>query len=423
MSVFRKVWHALVRPRGPVSHRFYRVGRSSRSGVALLLVMTGVMLLTILIYETAQGGVIRARLAAHHRDEVKAEQLADTGLQLYRLILMTSKQFEKMLRPYMSTVGAMLGVNADSLWSLVPTINTQLLRLIFVSGGDLDADEAADAQANQGLTQDQIDKSKQENGLKHNFLDFDGDFSAHVEDESRYIYVGSFAGINTFGDLLVHPTTVKIQGLAAREEDREWFTEQNIDVNELVANLVDWTDADTVRLYQGGDEDSIYQRLEPPYKARNAPFDTLDEIRLVDGWNDDGVWQRLGKNLTIYGDGKVNVNTAREPVIRALFVALYDGPPPPDSLVDEKVEEFMRLRGLPLAEGGVIFAGGQHFVNYVENQLGYPLKDDAANYVSTQAGVFRVTSTGTVGDAKVEMQAVIDYRLDPTGHILYYRVQ
>jgi hypothetical protein len=423
LSIFRRLWPELVRPRGPVSHRFYRVGRGSRGGVALLMVLSAILLLTILVTEIAHGAAVRVQLAAHHRDEVKAQALAETGLELYRLILMTSKQFEKQLRPYIAEFGGMMGLNADSLWSMVPFINTQLLRMIFVTDGDIESDDIEEVKANKGLSEEQIDESREDVGVKRNFLDFDGDFQARVEDESRYIYVGSFPGVTTYSDLLASPTLAKVAGLAAREEYRQWFLDNNIDVTELVGNLVDWTDADTSRIYQGGDEDQLYQQLEPKYRVRNAPFDTLEELRLVDGWNRDGVWQRLGQHLTIYGEGKVNINTAQRPVIRAMFVALHEGGPPSDVYVDERVDEFMRLRGLPVLEGGVFFAGATHFVNFVEYELHYPLRDDAANFVTTSAGVFRVTSSGEVGDAKVQVTAVLDFRTDPTGRILYYKVE
>ncbi|MBA2320787.1 MAG: general secretion pathway protein GspK [Deltaproteobacteria bacterium] len=423
MTVFHRARVALTRPRGPVSHRFYRVGRSSRGGVALLMVLSAILLLTILVTEIAHGAAVRVQLAAHHRDEVKAEALAHTGLELYRLILMTSKQFEKMLRPYIAEFGGMMGLNADTLWSMVPFINTQLLRMIFVTDGDIETEDIEEVKENQGLSDEQVAESREDLGIKRNFLDFDGDFSARVEDESRYIYVGSFPGVVAYSDLLASPTLAKVAGLAAREEYRSWFLDNQIEVNELVGNLVDWTDLDNSRIYQGGDEDALYQSVEPRYRARNAPFDTLEELRLVDGWNRDGVWQRLGQHLTIYGEGKVNINTAGRPVIRALFVALHEGGPPNDAYVDERVDEFMRLRSLPVIEGGVFFAGATHFVTYVENQLAYPLRDDAANFVTTTAGVFRVVSSGEVGDARVQVTAVLDFRTDPMGRLLYYKVE
>ena len=106
------IWRALTRQRGSDTHRFYRGGRSSKSGVALLMVITSLMLITIIGTEMTKGGIVRLRLAANQRDEAKAEALAETGLQLYRLILVASKGMGQQM-------GAMLqqfGMGGDKLW-------------------------------------------------------------------------------------------------------------------------------------------------------------------------------------------------------------------------------------------------------------------------------------------------------------------
>ncbi|MEZ4236782.1 MAG: hypothetical protein R3F59_11640 [Myxococcota bacterium] len=72
-------WRELVRPRGPVKHRYYRGGRRSKAGVALLMAITAIMLLTILVTEIAHGAMVRVELAAQHRDDIKAEALAYSG--------------------------------------------------------------------------------------------------------------------------------------------------------------------------------------------------------------------------------------------------------------------------------------------------------------------------------------------------------
>jgi hypothetical protein len=76
--------------------------------------------------------------------------------------------------------------------------------------------ELAEVRTNQGLTDEQVQESREEGGITRNFLDFDGDFQAQVQDESRFVYAGSFLGLTSYADLLTHPTTVQIQGLAAR---------------------------------------------------------------------------------------------------------------------------------------------------------------------------------------------------------------
>lgn len=107
------------------------------------------------------------QLAQHHRDEVRAEALAMSGVQIYRLVLMASKQLGA--NPMIQQAGQLMGFNGDSLWQMVPVINTQIMRMLFVTGGD--TGEFAE------LTQDDIDESRGESSaFKRNFLDFDGDF-------------------------------------------------------------------------------------------------------------------------------------------------------------------------------------------------------------------------------------------------------
>lgn len=268
MSWVRRIWHELTRPRGHQRHRFYRVGRSSRAGVAMITVIAAITLLTVITTEIAYAATVRIKLAAHHRDEVAAEALAATGVNLYRLILMASKQIGR--NPYIVEFGAMMGVNADTLWGMVPFINTQMMRMIFVTDGDLDEDEAALMQQ-EGLTDEQLAESREG---RRNFLDFDGDFSASIEDEARRIFVGNLKA-TSMAELIELHQVQELQGMMSTEENRTFFLDNNMEKLELISNLVDWTDTDDVRLYQGGDEAAPYQKLDSPYLPKNAPFDTI----------------------------------------------------------------------------------------------------------------------------------------------------
>jgi DNA uptake protein ComE-like DNA-binding protein len=55
---------------------------------------------------------------------------------------------------------------------------------------------------------------------------------------------------------------------------------------ELAAAIVDWRDSDDT-ITQGGAESDTYLRLNPAYRCKNAPFETIDELRLVYGMNLD----------------------------------------------------------------------------------------------------------------------------------------
>ncbi len=51
---------------------------------------------------------------------------------------------------------------------------------------------------------------------------------------------------------------------------------------EIIDAIIDWMDTDdTVSPY--GAESETYQQMQPPYKAKNGPFETIDELLLVKG--------------------------------------------------------------------------------------------------------------------------------------------
>ncbi len=415
MSGIRWIWHELTRPRGHVAHRFYRGGRSSKAGVALITVIAAITLLTVITTEIAYSATVRLKLAAHHRDEVAAEALAATGISLYRLILMASKQIGR--NPMIVEYGAMLGVNADTLWGMVPFISTGMMRMIFVSDGDLDDDEASRL-ANEGMSDEERAASREG---RRNFLDFDGDFSASIEDEARRVYVGNLKATSMAELLEIHQVQ-ELQGMMSSEENHQFFIDNNLEKLELIANLVDWTDADDTRLYQGGDELGPYDKLDFPYKPKNAPFDTIQEVRLVEGWHMDSVWERFGKHLTIYGAGKVNVNTAEHAVMRGLMMAYMEGYTS-EQLVNEAVGKIIAIRSTPVLLGGQHFSSAQHFSSWVERELGLSLRDDINQAITTESDTFRVMSVGEVGESRVEIMAVIDYSKDQAGQILYWGVR
>jgi len=86
---------------------------------------------------------------------------------------------------------------------------------------------------------------------------------------------------------------------------------------ELAACIVDWRDVDSELSIPGSAEDFYYTSQPFPYAAKNFEFETLDELLLVKGFNDN-VFEKIKDYVTIYGEGRVNVNTASEVVLVAL---------------------------------------------------------------------------------------------------------
>jgi type II secretory pathway component PulK len=113
------------------------------------------------------------------------------------------------------------------------------------------------------------------------------------------------------------------------------FRSLDIDAGLLNA-LTDWVDEDADRRHPGGAEDDVYTRLDPPYRAANAPLGRLDELRLVLGFSDE-VIKQLSPYVTVLPvSAGLNVNTADELVLRTLH----------DDLDAEIATEIVRRREL-----------------------------------------------------------------------------
>ncbi len=90
----------------------------------------------------------------------------------------------------------------------------------------------------------------------------------------------------------------------------------------MVDSIQDWRSKDSQpRPY--GAKSSYYQQLDPPYVARNGPFEVVEELAWVRGFEASPIIPRLGSYLTAQGAGQgLNINTA------PLEVLLAAGLPP-----------------------------------------------------------------------------------------------
>ena len=213
---------ALLRPRGSRRHR--------RSGIALLVAMSTVLILTVVVTELSYTARVRFLIAAHEKERVQAYWISQTGINIYKLILSTNKQMEQASGA--SSMAGNFGVNiGDALWQWVPVINTGLMRMIFASGGDVDdiSDEAKDEFRMTGKVTDEIEEASREESRfsDKNFLDFQGDFSAEVFDEDSKLNL-SLLG-NARGTVQESAIGQQIYGLLSGEENDAWFRDRNIE--------------------------------------------------------------------------------------------------------------------------------------------------------------------------------------------------
>lgn len=93
-----------------------------------------------------------------------------------------------------------------------------------------------------------------------------------------------------------------------------------IEAQELAASIIDWRDGDgSLSIPLGSAEDSYYRNLEYPYEAKDTDFEVLEEILLVKG-ADTRIFGKIKNYITIYGSGKININTASKAVLLAVGI-------------------------------------------------------------------------------------------------------
>jgi len=84
----------------------------------------------------------------------------------------------------------------------------------------------------------------------------------------------------------------------------------------LVDALIDWLDPDDEPQPYGA-EDEYYLRLPQPYVCKNNELQTVEELLLVRGFTPE-ILRVLAPHVTVYGDKKINVNTATVEVLYSL---------------------------------------------------------------------------------------------------------
>jgi general secretion pathway protein K len=191
---------------------------------------------------------------------------------------------------------------------------------------------------------------------------------------------------------------------------------EDLESQDLAESIVDWRDADSKLSGPGGAEDAYYRMLLVPYEAKDAPFQTIDELLLVKGVNENN-FPKIRKYITIYGNGRVNVNTAGKFVLMALglsenvaerIIAYRNGKDGLAATADDNSFENVSQLATKINEAGNLSQAEQAQINNVSSE----------GSISTKSANFMVRSSATLGNSKFshEVIAVINRK----GRILYW---
>jgi general secretion pathway protein K len=103
------------------------------------------------------------------------------------------------------------------------------------------------------------------------------------------------------------------------DELRAFLTAKAIDavvVDGLAQAIIDWRDEDDSRRLRGAERDD-YIKAGARELPRNGPFESVDELRFVRGMS-PAILSKVRDDLSVFGSGQVNVNTAGVPVLMSV---------------------------------------------------------------------------------------------------------
>lgn len=410
--------------------------RSTRRGVALILVLGALTILTVMLAEFQDSTSAELGSALSHRDALQAEYAAKSGVNLTRLLIASEPTVRKSLAFMFMMMKA--GAPQIPVWEYANDV---------LGAFNDETGTAAFAQ----LAGVRLEEGKN--------LGLEGaGFDVRVVDEDSKINVNMAARGDLFGSQRLAQQLVGL--IASPQYDRMFENRdadgQFSDRQTICAAIVDWTDPDQEAFVcdphsntaqQAGAEDSFYQLLrKSPYQRKNAAFDSLEELHLVRGVGDD-FWNTFvdpdpenpsKRVMTVWGQGKINVNSANGQTVLGLICG-YAVNPQATPLCTDPAETAKFLTAVSMVRsftaGIPLFASPKAFVNVISGKgkqgsmlapvlesLGFkPVQlvsdSEMMKAVATESKVFSIYSTGSVKagkrETRVRIHAVVDFREAP----------
>jgi general secretion pathway protein K len=214
---------------------------------------------------------------------------------------------------------------------------------------------------------------------------FDGGFlELVIEDESGKININKLVEGSAFNNT--------VRGLLTRFLSHPRFKLRDREVEDLVNAIKDWIDADS-EVTGTGAENAYYQGLGKPYTARNGPMESIDELLLVRGVTRDlfyGTTEMPGLSsfLTVYGEGKININTAPREVLQALAPAITED-------MSNRMDDYRRSPGNTLTDPS--------WYKKVSGMESVTIE----GILTTKSDSFQIISTGHLGSMKRTVRGVV----------------
>ncbi len=404
---------------------------ANKRGVALVMVLGAITVLTVFLTELQEDTTAELSSALAERDALRAEYYARSAVNLSRLLVALEPAVRKSVGPIASIMMGGKKLPQIPVWEFTDLVlgpfNEQYQTSSFTS-----AIGPADFTATKNL------------GLAGG-----GHFELKIVDEDAKINLNEAAAStpgpeirlgNRLYGLFGPPTYDTFFG--ARDGDGQ-FTDRST----VCAALIDWADFDQ-NLFacpppgtqnaptNAGSEDTFYQTIGMAYVRKDAPYDSLDELRLVRGVSDD-FWNTFvdpdptdphKRTMTVWGQGTVNVNTANAQTLLAIVCANA----PEATLCTDPTQMEGFIMGVTLAKsflaGAPLFQSASDFVTTMQGKgligpiltsLGvqpvqFKSPKDVEKGINVASKMFSIYADGVVPGYKkttrVRIHAVVDFR-------------
>ncbi|MEI9949520.1 MAG: type II secretion system protein GspK [Pseudomonadota bacterium] len=437
------------RPRGKRARALEK--RRRRRGMALILVLAALTVLTVMLTEIQDESSAEFGSALSARDALVAEYAAKSAVNLSRLLIAAEPTIRRSLTLVFALVG---GPRQIPVWAYADRIL-----------GAFNDSDGADNFASLAGVDPKLGKNL---GFKG------GGFRLQIVDEDSKINFNVAARGDAFSQTRL---ASQIIGLISPPQYSPLFEgkdadESYTDRRAVCSAIIDWIDPDqdqalcdptSTTAQQAASEDSFYQLLKKPYQRKNAAFDSLDELHRVRGISDD-FWSTFidpdpdnpdKRIVTVWGQGAVNVNTANPQTLLAIVCQASNNLAKMCVDANEAQKFIMAMTMLRSFMPGLpVFKNAQEFVSALQqtNQPatapgaaaapglpglgggGSPIAmimkamqiepipivsaAETAKMVTTESKVFSIYATGYVRSGKretsVRVHAVVDFRGAPS---------
>lgn len=185
----------------------------------------------------------------------------------------------------------------------------------------------------------------------------------------------------------------------------------------VVRSIIDWRDPDDGTQVQGA-ESTYYKDLSDPYFPRNAHFESVEELRMVRGMTPE-IFDKIKNSVTVYTDGKINVNTASSLVFQAFGL---------DAALTQKILEYRA--GVDLIQGNQddrVFSLVDNIASDISGVFPFSVDENAKisqmlalGLATTQTSVFRIHSIGRLITQENSLTQKVICVVNRQGSILFW---